>query len=512
MKDSSKGEGPEVNIKSVTQAPVWKHLLWAIVAILGIWALSKIPSTMIVFSMAWLIAYLLNPAVDALAGKRLGPIKKCSRGQAVGIVASLLLGVMIASGSLMLPQLTDQIERLLSIQQKLGDPAKLPVMLREKAEPWLARVPAQYRETAMAKATTLIQDSASKIGHWASEIIRSVGAFIGQLLSAIFLVSSAFLVSLYMLMNWHNLAGDMLEKLPRQYQREVRSLSVKLNEIFGGYLKATILTAIACMIATFVSLLILSWGFSLSGKEVNFPYKGLVAFVAGISYPVPIIGIIATSILGGVLGLFSDGPFFGLCVLGMINVVNVLIDRTVQPRLMSDAIGVSELFVMFAAFAGGEVAGVWGMLLGIPVAAMGKTLFEWFHLNFLLVEDPRKQAAIEAQPPLKVLVEAPPTEADTVVSVNSPKPETVAKAVVEPPVEKVAPPALEPLEKVTPPTAAEPPEPEAAPKSEPEAPPAPTPPVEADVLPPGPALEPSAKKQPQAAKTAKSKKARKKKS
>ena len=68
--------------------------------------------------------------------------------------------------------------------------------------------------------------------------------------------------------------------------------------------------------------------------------------------------------------------------------VNIIIDRTIQPKLMSDAIGVSELFVMFAAFAGGEVAGIWGMLLGIPVAAMGKALFEWFHLNFLTTDEP----------------------------------------------------------------------------------------------------------------------------
>lgn len=398
MTTSSEPRALKLSVKPSLQAPIWKHLLWAAVAVAGLWALSKIPSTLIVFSMAWLIAYLLNPAVDRLTGERLGPIKACSRGQAVGLIAGLLLGAVLAAGAMMIPQLSDQVEKLISLQKSLGDPAELPTLLREKAEPMLARVPEQYREEVMTKATNLIQESASKIGHWASQIIASVGAFLGQMLSAIFLVCSAFLISLYMLMNWHNLAGDFLEKLPRQYQREVRSLSLKLNEIFGGYLKATILTAIACMIATFISLLLLEL---VTGKD--FPYKGLVSFVAGLSYPIPVIGIIATSILGGVLGFVAAGQVgFGIWVLGTINVVNILIDRTVQPRLMSGAIGVSELFVMFAAFAGGEVAGVWGMLLGIPVAAMGKTLFEWFHLNFLLVEEHTEEAPLAhpfAEPP-----------------------------------------------------------------------------------------------------------------
>ena len=411
-------EASKVTIKPVIQAPIWKHLLWLGVALVALWALSKIPSTLIVFSLAWLIAYLLNPVVDALSGKKIGPIKACSRGQAVGIVASLLVGAMIAAGAMMLPQISDQIERLISLQEKLGDPSQLPMVLRQKAEPFLARVPEQYRAEVMAKASNFIQESASKVGLWASQIVKSIGAFIGQLFSAIFLVCSAFLVSLYMLLNWHNLMGSFLDKLPRQYQREVVSLSVKLNEIFGGYLKATILTAIACMIATYISLMLLCFA---TGHQ--FPYKGLVAFVAGLSYPIPVIGIIATSILGGVLGFVAENNVgFGIAVLIVINVVNIIIDRTVQPRLMSDAIGVSELFVMFAAFAGGEVAGVWGMLLGIPVAAMGKTLFEWFHLNFLLVDDDHPTPG-PAPHPSPSLVEPPPAG----VAAPSPQPVVVVE-------------------------------------------------------------------------------------
>ncbi len=452
MSEAAEGGG-RVTVRPVVQAPIWKHLLWGAVALVGLWALSKIPSTLIVFSMAWLIAYLLNPAVDYLSGKKVGPVKSLSRGQAVGLVAGLLLGALIAAGAMLLPQLTEQVEKLISLQTRLGNPQDLPIIIRQKVEPLMARVPEQYREELMARSSNFIQESASKIGAWASAIVTYIGAFIAQLFSAIFLVCSAFLVSLYILMNWHTMAGDFLEKLPRQYRREVRSLSLKLNEIFGGYLKATILTAIACMIATFVFLLLLT---TVTGKD--FPYKGLVAFVAGISYPVPVIGIIATSILGGVLGFVTEGSIgFGVLVLVTINVVNIIIDRTVQPRLMSDAIGVSELFVMFAAFAGGEVAGVWGMLLGIPVAAMGKTLFEWFHLNFLLVEEPAVTVGGESPSPTPALEEpapagvtapapAPPLvvepKAETRVEVAAPAPSVTPPATLSSTAPEVSPPAV----------------------------------------------------------------------
>lgn len=376
-----------VNIRA--QTPLWKHILWAVVAVLFLWALAQIPNTIIVFSMAWLIAYLLNPAVDALQA-RIG-----SRTRAISMITLIIVSMMVAAGAWMVPHLTDQVQRLLSLQDSIQDPMTLPMTLREKVEPLLARVPEAYRDQAMERASTFIQDSASKIGAWVSAAIGWLGSFLGQLLSGVFLVCTAFLISLYMLMNWHGMGETFLQTLPKQYRDEVRSLSQKMNQIFGAYVKATILTSIACMIATFVSLVILS---SVTGHA--FPYKGLIAFVAGIAYPVPVIGIIATSILGGVLGYLPESNVgFGVAVLVVINVVNMIIDRTVQPKLMSDAIGVSELFVMFAAFAGGEVAGIWGMLLGIPVAAMGKALFDWFHSNFLLVEELSEEEIREVRGP-----------------------------------------------------------------------------------------------------------------
>lgn len=400
------------------QTPIYKHILWAVVAIGFVWAASKITSTLIVFSVAWLIAYLLNPAVAAMEGKRIGPIANCSRGTAVGLIAFLLVGFVVGAASLLVPQLTEQVQKLIHLQDTIEDPMALPMALQEKVEPLLAKVPAQYRDEVMERGTAFVQEFGGKIGGWVTSALKSIGNFFAEMLSGIFLICTSFLISMYMLTTWDGMFDEILAKLPRRYRDEVLSLSTTMNKIFGGYLKATILTSLACMVATFVCLLLLQL---ISGHD--FPYKGIVSFVAGIAYPVPVIGIIATSILGGVLGYLPESNLgFGFAVLVAINVVNGIIDRTVQPKLMSDAIGVSELFVMFAAFAGGEVAGIWGMLLGIPVAAMGKALFEWFHLNFLLVDDPQGSPSPEPVP------EQNPKEkaADPLpepVSVESPEPE-----------------------------------------------------------------------------------------
>jgi hypothetical protein len=51
---------------------------------------------------------------------------------------------------------------------------------------------------------------------------------------------------------------------------------------------------------------------------------------------------------------------------------------------MSESVGVSPIGVMFAVFAGGELFGVPGLLLGIPAAALVKVLFKYFVQPYVL--------------------------------------------------------------------------------------------------------------------------------
>jgi predicted PurR-regulated permease PerM len=53
-------------------------------------------------------------------------------------------------------------------------------------------------------------------------------------------------------------------------------------------------------------------------------------------------------------------------------------DNLLVPKVMSDSVGVSPIVVMFAVFAGGELFGLPGLLLGIPVAALGKVAWRFF--------------------------------------------------------------------------------------------------------------------------------------
>ena len=53
-------------------------------------------------------------------------------------------------------------------------------------------------------------------------------------------------------------------------------------------------------------------------------------------------------------------------------------DYVLVPKIMGQSVGVSPIGALFAVFAGGELFGVPGLILGIPAAALIKILWRYF--------------------------------------------------------------------------------------------------------------------------------------
>ncbi len=359
----------------------WARLaLWAPVILVVMWLLLHIRGTMLVFALAWLIAYLLNPVVAFLDGKRWFKGRTISRNQAILIVYLILMAVLTGVSALLVPQIVNQLQRVQTVKHVFEDPVELTYQVQGWVNKVLSKVPEEYREELIVRLDTLVESSTARIGKWAAYGLKALANFIGQVISGMFFLITGLIISIYILQTWHELGKSTVQILPPSLRSDLLALSQQMHAIFGGYLRATIATSIACFMATFLAL----WLLTLFTGH-SFPYIYLVSLVAGLTYPIPILGILASTILGGILGFIAYPSLgFSVAVAVVVNLVNNIIDRTVQPKLMSDYIGVSPLFVMFGAFAGGELLGVWGMLLGIPLAAMAKALFVWFHGRFLV--------------------------------------------------------------------------------------------------------------------------------
>jgi predicted PurR-regulated permease PerM len=387
--------------------------LWLAALALGLWFLTRIEFTLTVFCLAWLIAYLMNPLVSRLQGGRLGPVKHCPRGLAVATIYFCILAAFVLVGSLLFPTIAGQVDRLMEIQQAIYNPHQLAVTVQDQGEKLVGMVPQQYRAQLLDKLRASIGSITQEIGQAVGFGVSRLASFFGQIVAGAVIFLSALLISVYMVLSWSAMGAGFIGWFPLSYQEDVVRLLERMNKIFGGYLRATILTSCAAGVCTTLGL----WLFTVvSGQAV--PYLQVIGLIAGLLYPIPLFGILSSSIAGGVLAFLPENDLStSIWVTGIVFSVMVVVDRTLLPKLMSDAIGVSPLFVIFAAAAGGEfLGGVWGMLLGIPLAAMMKALFEWVHDRFMIDPAQRQLRRSTDRPPpppdLTELADTAPEDAD----------------------------------------------------------------------------------------------------
>ena len=374
MKQPGLLSSPEVS--NLVRAGLWLAMLAA-----GIWFLTRIQVTLSIFGLAWLIAYLTRPVVMLFEGKRVGPIRQCPRALAVGTVYFLLLTILFVVGSLALPTVTGQFERLLDLQHALYHPQELAASIQSQGERLVNLVPTQYRAELLERLKASVGNLTVMVGQGLTEGLGFLATFFKQMAAGAAVFISALLISIYLLFGWESLYGSLVSAFPGRYRHNFIELIAKMNQIFGGYVRATIIASVVNALAALAGLTIFSL---ISGRAC--PYAYLICLVAGLTYPIPLFGILSSVVTAVILGFVPESDITtGFMVGGVVAVVSITIDRVLTPKLMGDAIGVSPMFVIFAAAAGGEfLGGVWGMLLGIPLAAMTKAFFLWFHDLFLV--------------------------------------------------------------------------------------------------------------------------------
>jgi predicted PurR-regulated permease PerM len=124
---------------------------------------------------------------------------------------------------------------------------------------------------------------------------------------------------------------------------------------------------------TILSLFTLTF-FSFYLSVTRVPYALLLAAIAGMLEFIPMIGPLTAATAIVVVSLFSGYPHV-LWILIFMGVYRLFQDYVLSPRLMSEGMELHPLLVMFGVFAGGEIGGVAGTFLSVPVLALARILY-----------------------------------------------------------------------------------------------------------------------------------------
>ena len=200
---------------------------------------------------------------------------------------------------------------------------------------------------------------------------KSLSKYFGYLsgfASSVVDIFAGIVVSVYMLLEREMLV-NVFKRLVRLLVKESRQNQVisyfsKAGNLFYSYFAGLGLDAIV------IGLITVPFFYFF-----RVPYAFLFGAVIGICNLIPFFGPIFAAILIFVVCLLSVGPIKALWILVFQIVLGQLDSHIIQPRIISNSVGITPFWVVFAVLVFGELWGVLGMIVGVPLVAVARFLF-----------------------------------------------------------------------------------------------------------------------------------------
>jgi len=178
----------------------------------------------------------------------------------------------------------------------------------------------------------------------------------GVFSSLIHVLFTLFL-ALYLVIDGERIRRYMVEFLPSGRQSQALEITARIGLRLGAWARGEALLAAIIGGMTWIGAMV-----------IGLPYAAALALIAGIGEVVPTIGPIVAAIPLIAVGLLSS-PTQGLLALGLAILVQQLENNLIVPRVMGHAVELHPVVVMLAILAGGELLGIPGALLAVPVVA-----------------------------------------------------------------------------------------------------------------------------------------------
>ena len=357
----------------------------------GVWSFAI--RTLSPFIVGAVIAFILNVPMRFFE-RHLKFVQKAGLRRSIALLLTLVCGALVITAvfSLLIPQLAKTIASLY--------PA-VAAFLKE-VETWVNRTLAEnpqlmqwiQENTELSKLdwAGLVQQGLTLVGNSLSTILTTaltaIGGLVGVLMDAfiaiVFAVYALFQKEL-LARQGRKLAYAFLKESHADYVVKVLRLS---NATFSNFLSGQ------C-----IEVCILGGLFAVAMAIFRMPYIPLISVLVAVTAFIPVVGAWAGCIIGAFLILISD-PVQAFWFVIMFLVIQQIEGNMIYPKVVGTSIGLSGMWVLFAIGIGGELMGVLGMFLMIPVVSVLYTLLrEWTH-NRLAKRDVAEDKLREQPPEL----------------------------------------------------------------------------------------------------------------
>jgi len=331
-----------VPLLSIFDSRTSRVIFTALLFALGLGFLYVARHTLILFLFAIFFAYLINPAVTRLEKLVRG------RGRAIALIYLLLILALTLAVFFVGPRITRQAARLgealPGLMEKVGS-GQIAVDIGQQRG-WSGSTQLRIRE--------ILRDHRDEL----SSLAQHIGVRVAETAKEIWVLFLVPILAIFFLRDAASFNAVVVSLVQSRTQREfLQDVLRDLNQMLAQFIRAQL---------TLAGLSLLAYTSCLGIMRV--PYAMVLGTAGGVLEFVPIVGPLVAGAAMVAVAVLAGYPYWPLLLLFLI-VWRLVQDYVIAPRVMGGSVQLHPLGALFGVLAGGEMAGVLGVYLSIPVMA-----------------------------------------------------------------------------------------------------------------------------------------------
>jgi predicted PurR-regulated permease PerM len=325
------------------------------------------------FVVALFLAAALDPLVNWLQRRH----RLIKRPLAIALSYLGVLVVLLFIAGIFLPLLVDQINGLTKFVAAAANAPEGPTE-------YIRGVAKQAGLGGLFETfSDQLRNLRDELGALVRNIFSSTGAIAVSAAGFVAALATVLTLTFFLLVGSGRYLNAGVGLFPEEHQPLVRRLLTQSAGAVSGYIGGNLAISVICGVTTFVVLLIL-----------GMPYAAPLALLVAVLDLIPLVGATLGGALLVIVGLFVE-PWKAVVLLIFVLVYQQVESNVLQPLVYSKAVQLNGLVILIALLVGGQLLGIPGALLAIPVAEIIRIVIT----ELLAYRRTRKVADRPAVPP-----------------------------------------------------------------------------------------------------------------
>jgi predicted PurR-regulated permease PerM len=321
-----------------------KTILQVVGILLLLWVLYIIRDLVLVLLTSVVIASFIESVVQKFQKY------KVPRTFAVIVVYLVSILLLIGLFYVFMPILLSQISALV---QSLGDYVPKGSFLQSFQPTNISNTQALVGDiSSNASLGSIIQNTQALINNVSNGFVQTASLVFGGLLNVVLIA----VITFYLSIQEHGIEYFLRVITPIKQEEYIMKLWKRAERKIGLWMQGQLLLGVLIGVMVFLGLTILRVKYAL-----------VIAMLSAVMELIP-FGIILAGLVGVAFAYIDGGIGLSFRVFILYIILQQFENYLIAPLIVNKVIGISPLVVVLSLLIGAELAGLWGILLGIPVA------------------------------------------------------------------------------------------------------------------------------------------------